>query len=340
MKAAVLRGIGKPFSIEEIPDPVAGPGEVVIRTQACGICRTDLHIQDGLAYIPTFPHVPGHEPAGVVVQVGAGVTGLEPGHRVVPHLFLTCQDCTPCRTGQEAQCNQLQGVIGVTAPGGFAEFFKAPARNLLRLPDAVPFELGGLVSCAVITAWHAYRRARLAVGDVVVVLGAGGIGQILVQLLRAAGCRVVALSRSPASLKAAQADGAELCVPLSDPLLAEKVRSLSAGEGARALFECVGTAATMKTAAGCLRNGGQLIVIGEEPEFPAIDTILIAQRELEIIGSRNGSRQDAAESLQLLATGTIRPPLAGRYPLEQLNEALARLRRGDANGRLIITFPP
>lgn len=338
MRAAVLSAIGKPFQVAEVPKPVLGPGEVLVQTRACGLCRTDLHIQDGLAYIPDFPHISGHEPAGVVVELGEGVSQVKVGQRVVPHLFLTCRQCVPCRSGRDAQCSHLRGVIGVTVHGGFAEYFKAPAQNLLPLPDSVSFEQGGLVSCAIITALHAYRRARIAVGDVVVVLGAGGIGQILVQLLRSAGARVIALSRSSGSLELARKEGAELALQLSDPNLHDRIRELNDGEGAHALFECVGTAATMHLASRCLRSGGQLVVIGEEPEFPAIDTIYIAQRELEIIGSRNGSVQDAADSLKLLAAGVIRPPIAGHYPLENINEALERMRRGEANGRLIITF--
>ncbi|MBM3845431.1 MAG: zinc-binding dehydrogenase [Verrucomicrobia bacterium] len=336
MKAAVLHAIRTPFRIEEVPVPTLGPDDVLVETHTCGICRTDLHIQDGLAYVPRLPHVPGHEPAGVVAAVGERVEGIRVGQRVVPHLFLTCGRCSYCRTGQDAQCSDLGGVLGVTAPGGFAAFFRSPARNLLPLPDKVSFEAGGLVSCAVITALHAFRRARVTANEVAVVLGAGGIGQILVQLLRSAGARVVVVSRSVASLDAVRQDGAALALALNAPDVIEQVRSFGDGEGAHCVFECVGVAATMKTAARMARCGGRIVVIGEEPEFPAIDTIQIAQRELEIIGSRNGSVQDAADCLALLASGVIRPPIARRLPLEELNDALALMRRGAVSGRIVI----
>ena len=337
MKAAILPGLRQPFRIEEVPVPKIGPDEVLIETRTCGLCRTDLHIQDGLAYIPNFPHVPGHEPAGVVVTVGERVENVRAGQRVTLHLFLTCGSCWYCRTGRDAQCSRVGGIIGVTQPGGFAQYFKAPARNLLPLPDTVSFEAGGLVSCAVITAVHAYRRARLQVNDTAVVIGAGGIGRILVQLLRAAGLRIAAVSRSASNLAAARQDGATLTVSFSDGDTAERVNSFADGEGAHCVFDCVGTAATMKAAAQFVRRGGQIVVIGEEPEFPAIDTIQIAQRELEIIGSRNGSMQDGADAIQLIAAGTIRPPVAALYPLEGLNDAMQVLRAGQAGGRLIIT---
>jgi propanol-preferring alcohol dehydrogenase len=337
MKAAILPGLRQPFRIEEVPVPKLGPDEVLIETRACGLCRTDLHIQDGLAYTPSFPHVPGHEPAGVVFAVGERVDNVLAGQRVTLHLFLTCGSCCYCRSGRDAQCSRVEGIIGVTQPGGFAQYFKAPARNLLPLPDTVSFEAGGLVSCAVITAVHAYRRARLQVNDTAVVIGAGGIGRMLVQLLRAAGLRVAAVSRSASSLAAASQDGAVLTVSSDDGDTAEQVNSFTSGEGAHCVFDCVGTAATMKAAAQFSRRCGQIVVIGEEPEFPPIDTIEIAQRELEIIGSRNGSTQDGADAIQLIAAGIIRPPVAARYPLEGLNEAMQVLRAGQAGGRLVIT---
>lgn len=336
MKAAILTAIGRPLEITDVPRPLIGPNEVLIETRTCGICRTDVHIQDGLAYVPSLPHVPGHEPAGVVAEIGDRVSGIRVGQRVVPHLFLTCGHCHYCRTGRDAQCNDVAGIIGVTVGGGFAEFFKAPAHNLLVLPDAVDFESGGLTSCAVITAVHAYRRARIGVGDVAVVLGVGGIGQMLVQILKHAGTRVVGLSRSEQSLSLARQAGADLCVRFGESSAAEQVVDFADGAGAACVFECVGTAASMKVAASCTARGGQVIVIGEEPEFPAIDTIQIAQRELEIIGSRNGSKQDAADAIRWLAQGIIQPAVAKRLPLEEINAGLQLVREGTAHGRVVI----
>jgi len=336
LKAAVLHATGQPFQIEDVPIPEIGPDEVLIQTQTCGICRTDIHIQDGLAYVPSLPLIPGHEPAGVITQVGERVTGWSTGDRVVPHLFMTCGECCYCRGGKDAQCSDVEGIIGVTCGGGFAEYFKAPARNLLRLPDEVPFDIGGLVSCAVITAVHAYRRSRLSVNDTAVVLGAGGIGQILIQILKAAGARVVAWSRSRASLDIAQQVGADLALSLLDESAVEKIQEFSGTGGAAVVYECVGYANTMKLASQSVMRGGQIVVIGEEADFPEIDTIQIAQRELEIIGSRNGSRQDASDALAWMAAGVIAPPIYARFPLDEFNKGLQLVRDGSAHGRVII----
>jgi propanol-preferring alcohol dehydrogenase len=336
MKAAVLKAIGAPLEVGEVPLPTVGPDAVLVQTRTCGICRTDLHIQDGLAYVPSLPHTPGHEPAGIVAAVGERVSTVVPGQRVVPHLFVTCGHCRSCRAGDQAQCLQLAGIIGVTQAGGFAEFFVAPARNLVPIPAGVDDGVAGLTSCAAITAVHAYRRAPVAVGQTAVVIGAGGIGLILVQLLKHAGARVVALSRSAPSRDLAQRQGADESLPLGDPTSLDRVLALTDGEGADCVFELVGLASTMAVAAACAARGGRVVVIGEEAEHPAVDTITIAQRELVICGSRNGGLQDAVDAMAWMAGGIIRPPIDRRFPLDEINAALDYVRSGAAHGRVVI----
>jgi len=338
MKAAVFEAIGSPLVLEEIPTPSLGPDEVLVETHTCGICRTDIHIQDGLAYVPRLPHVPGHEPAGRVVEVGREVTGIRLDQRVVPHLFVRSADCRYTRAGEHAQALHLRGIIGVTLPGGFAEYFKAPAQNLL-LPDAVPFDVGGLTCCGVITALHAFRKAMLREQETAVVLGAGGIGLMLLQLLRAASIRALAVDRSEDRFALALQAGAERALTLEAAAIADQVRDFAgprAGDGVDCVFELVGSAHTMQAAAGFARRGGRIVVIGEEAEFPAIDTIRIAQRELQIIGSRNGGLQDARDALDLIARGVIRPPIAATFPLAQINRGLDLVRRNQVQGRVII----
>lgn len=338
MKAALLKTIKESLHIDDVPVPRIGTDEVLVATQTCGVCRTDLHIQDGMAYIPNLPIIPGHEPAGIVAEIGEAVEGIEVGECVVPHLFLTCGCCRFCYSGRDSLCTDIGGVIGVTQDGGFAEYFKAPAKNLLSFPSSISPESAGLVSCAVITAVHAYRRARLSTNDTAVVVGAGGIGQILIQILKSAGVKVVAVSRSQASLDIATKLGSNLAIRLGSENATDQIKQLSGCDGAQCIFECVGTAETMKFASKYVMRGGQIIVIGEEPEYPQIDTIQIAQRELEIIGSRNGSRQDAVDSIKMMAEGIIDPPIVCRFPLVQINEAFDFVRSGQAHGRVIITI--
>ena len=338
MKAAVLHELRQPYRIEDVPRPQIGPGEVLVETHTCGLCGTDMHIQDGLAYVPELPFIPGHEAAGVVTEVANDVTSLQVGQRVVPHNFVTCDECLYCRSGRHAQCLKVLGIFGVSLPGGFAEYFKMPAKNLFVLPENVPFDTGGLVSCAVITAVHAYRRSRINANDAVVVIGSGGIGQLMIQILKFAGAKVIALSRTDASLKRGQQVGADLGV-LADAKDAQKqIKDFTDGNGAHCAFDTVGTAATMKVAAESVMQGGQIIVIGEEPDFPAIDTIQIAQRELEIIGSRNGGFQDAIDALEMMSDGIIQPLVAERFSLDDFNAAMDCLRSGKAHGRIVISI--
>jgi propanol-preferring alcohol dehydrogenase len=330
-----MRSVRQPLTIEDIPRSSIGPAEVLVETRTSGICGTDLHILDGHGYVPKLPHVLGHEPAGVVAEVGAEVTSVSVGDRVVPHLFFACESCFYCRTGRHQQCGRLQGILGVLCNGAFAEFFKAPARNLYKLPANVPFDEGGLIADAVVTAVHACRRAGLGPGDSAAVLGAGGVGLTITQILRAAGVRVAAVDVDETKLAKARELGAGLSVAAHAGDVPALIRGFSGDEGVSAVFNCVGTSASMRLAADAVRRCGRIVVIGEEPQDARIDTIEIAQKELEIIGSRNGTRQDMADAIGLVASGTVRPLIGARFPLTKINEAIETLRKG-VLGRVVV----
>ena len=338
MKAAVLEQTGQPLVIRDIAKPTLGEGEVLVQTKACGICGTDIHIRSGYGYVPPLPHVQGHEPAGVVVEVGPGVDNVKVNDRVVPHLFVCCHSCPYCHVGQHAQCVNLKGIIGGTIHGAFAEYFKAPASNLFVIPEGISFEQGALVACGVITAVHAVRRTEIGVNDCAVVIGVGGVGEPLVQLLKSLGVRVIAVNRTEAKLSVARQLGVERAINATDPDAINTIKTFADGLGAHAVFDCVGRSATMKLAADCCRSGGQIIVIGEEPDFPEVDTTQIAQRELRIIGSRNGGMQDLTDALNWISQGVIQPRVAARFTLDQANDALDCLAGGKTDGKVIISF--
>ena len=335
MKAAVMHQVGAPLRLEEVPVPEIGPEEVLVETRSSGICGTDLHILKGFGYTPPLPHILGHEPAGVVAELGSKVTHLRLGDRVVPHLFFTCEKCYYCRVGRHQQCIDLKGILGVLSPGAFAEYFRAPAANLFRLPDKIPFDVGGLLADAVVTAVHAVRRANLQVQETAVIIGTGGIGQVLIQILKKMGVQVVGLNISEESLRLAQELGVDLVLRSGDPTAATRVCEFSGTEGAQCVFDCVGTSQTMRDGADYVMRGGRLIVIGEEREFPRIETVEIAQKELEIIGSRNGTRQDTVEAIRLLEAGVVKPVIARRFPLDEINAAFDFVRQG-APARVVV----
>ncbi|HZZ38138.1 MAG TPA: alcohol dehydrogenase catalytic domain-containing protein [Acidobacteriaceae bacterium] len=334
MNAAVLETVGRPLVLRDIPVPRIAANEVLVRTQTTGICGTDLHIVDGYGYVPPLPHVLGHEPAGVIASVGSDVRGWNVGDRIVPSLFFTCGHCLYCRAARHQQCSQLKGILGVLVPGAMAEYFKVPAENLFRLPDSVPFDVGGLAADAVVTATRATRRGGVASGATAVVLGAGGVGLCIIQLLASAGVHVVAADVRVKALDAALEAGASRCFLAGEELAA----AMAADEPEQpvvCVFDCVGSAQSLGQACALVMNGGRIVVVGEHGDRLPLTSTEIAQRELEVVGSRNGTRDDIAEALRLLEAGTVRPLIAARYPLEEANQALQHLRAG-ATGRIVI----
>lgn len=334
MKAAVMDSVGRPLAIRDIPVPAIAADEVLVRTQTTGICGTDLHILDGHGYVPPLPHVLGHEPAGTIAAVGSAVHGWKEGDRIVPSLFFTCGNCRYCRAGRHQQCAKLKGILGVLVPGAMAEYFKVPAENLFCLPDSVSFDVGGLIADAVVTATRAASRGAVAAGGRALVIGTGGVGLCLLQLLVSAGVRVVAADIRREALQAARAMCAEKCF-LVGPELAQALEANADEDPIECAFDCVGSTQTLSQACKLVMNGGRVVVIGEHGDTLPVTSTAIAQRELEIVGSRNGTRQDMAEAIRLVEEGKVRPPIAARYPLEKVNEALQQLRAG-ATGRIVV----
>ncbi|MGH9503731.1 MAG: alcohol dehydrogenase catalytic domain-containing protein [Terriglobales bacterium] len=333
MKAALLDAVCQPLALREVPTPTIGAREVLVQTRTCGICGTDLHIIAGHGYVPDLPHILGHEPAGVVAAVGAEVTNVKVGDRVIPSLFFTCDECYYCRVGRNQQCAHLRGILGVLSPGAFAEYFKVPAQNAFHLPDSISFETGGLIADAVVTAVHASRRGGLVAGSTGVVIGAGGVGLCLLQMLVASGVRVAAVDVDEAKLEAAQSMGAAAMFLAPQAITA--VREWAGDDGVQGVFDCVGSAATLDSACRMVMNGGRVVVIGEQGDTLPVTSTVIAQRELEIIGSRNGTRQDLVEGIRLVAAGAVRPPIAARYALADINQAMQRVREGVV-GRVVV----
>ena len=335
MRAAVLTEVGKPLTIQNVPVPEISNDEVLVETKFCGICGTDLHIVEGKGYVPKLPHILGHEPSGVVAKVGSAVKTLKPGDRGVPYLFITCGTCWYCRNGRDSMCANLKGIIGVLVNGAFAQFFKAPARNLFLLPENVPFDVGALMADAVITSVHAvYDRSNVKSAATAAVIGAGGVGQIIIQLLKDLGLRVIAVSRSESKLAVAKSIGADEAWRAGEPNIGARSREI-ASDGIDVVFDCVGSDESMKEALVMVKRCGRIVMVGEEDaSFPA-DSTEIAQRELEIIGSRNGSRSNMQMGLQLLSLGVIKPVISDVFELEDVNKALDRVRQG-ASGRVIL----
>ncbi|MDE2859469.1 MAG: zinc-binding dehydrogenase [Chloroflexota bacterium] len=338
MKAAVLRAIGQPLSIEEAPTPRPGPGEALLRVRACGIDGTDLKLLDGFGYVPELPFIMGHEIAGEVLACGADVTGFAEGDRVVVYNFVTCGSCVYCRGSRDQLCLDMRGIVGVLdLPGGYAETVCLPARQLIRLPDSVSFEDGATCCDAGMTALRAVDRADVSSGDRALVIGLGGVGSVVTQILAASGVEVIAVDTDVAKESWARAQGAALFLSLeADELVAEALRR-TGGLGVDRVIDVVGLEDTMRAGFAALRRGGRMVVVGYTPEALPLPGKELAQNEKEVLGARAGRPEDLRTCLGLFEEGALRSIVRATYPLQQVNEALEALR-GGVIGRIVLRF--
>ena len=338
MKAMVLEGFNQPLQLKERPVPSPGPGEVLLKVQACGICGTDLKIVGGkLPGIISLPHVPGHEIAGEIAAVGAGVEGLRAGDRGIVYMYVTCRDCELCRTGRENICFSVRR-LGFELPGGFAQYVKLPAYSFCRVGAQSPLHEMAVLTDAVATPYHALKSiARVRQGDAVLVVGAGGLGLHAVQLARLAGARVAAVDVREESLEQARSHGAELLVHPQRVDPRKAVLDWTGGTGADIVLEGVGQNVTFSWSLRCLKRGGTLVIMGYDPLHPLeVDSKEMHYNEWRIAGTRATTKQELLELIELTERGLLKPVVARTLPLDQVNAGLEAVRGGDQVGRVVI----
>ncbi len=337
MRAAVFRGPG--LSVEDVPIPKAGPGEILVRVAACGVCHTDLHYLDH--GVPTYkkpPIILGHEASGTISEVGAGVGGWNRGDRVLLPAVLPCGRCELCRLGRENICQEMK-MFGNHIDGAFAEFVVAPAKDAIAIPESLPLVESCVVADAVSTPFHAVaNRGRVRAGDRAVVFGCGGVGVNAVQLAAAAGAEVFAVDLDPEKLEIARGLGARdvLCAR-DEKDMVKRLRSMTAG-GADVSFECIGNPLTVRQAVECLRRGGRAVIVGYCDKAVEIPVSRVMFLEQEIVGSLGCRPVDYPRILQMAARGRIllEPLVTGRFPLERIGEAFEALRTGRGLRNVVI----
>lgn len=336
MRAARFHGAGIDVKIEDVPYPIAGPGEVVVRVAACGICGSDVHFLEGMPVPAGLPITLGHEPAGVVETVGAGVSDWARGDRVALHLGNGCGTCRICQAGHPNCCRRLIAP-GLHIDGAFADAIKTPAGSLVRVPDAVSLAAAAVATDCVATPYHALTcRARLRKGERVAVIGVGGVGGQSVCLASVLGAgQVVAVDLSAIALERAARSGATHTIhlgPGDDPAL--RIHDLTQG-GADIVVECVGSPETVAAGVRGLLPGGRLISVGVGMRPPAIDLpqALFSLTELSVMGSFGSHKEDLETILQMQATGVIdiEASISHRLPLSEVANGLEMLRtkKGD-----------
>lgn len=336
MKAVRYTGPRKPLELQEVPRREPGPGEVLIRVTAAGMCHTELHFASGLLDLGVAPVTLGHEVVGRIEAVGAGVQGDRVGERVIVYYYVGCGACRHCRVGDEHLCAAVKAEYGFVSDGGYAEYVTVPARNAVPLPDSISDEAAAPIGCGVTTAVHAAKLARLAPGEWVVVYGIGGIGFGLIQLARASGARVIAVGRREAKLAKARELGAEVTVDASTGNVAAHIRELTGGAGADVVFECVGTAETMAAASASLGRRGRLVFIGYSADAFTVHPIQLVVFEQQVMGSVGATLQDLHEAVALVERGVVRTVVDRTLPLEQFQRGLDALASGELVGRAVL----
>ncbi|MFF4321329.1 alcohol dehydrogenase catalytic domain-containing protein [Streptomyces sp. NPDC001568] len=338
MSAAVLRALGKPIEIETRTRPVPGPGQVLMRVRAAGLCHTDLHLADGSAVTPPLPIVLGHEIAGEIAEVGPGVEAAA-GERVLAHYYEGCGHCTWCAAGSENLCPTPAAKVGFDSDGGLREYHLARARSLVPIADTVSFAEAAVLGCSGTTAVRVVRSvARTASGETLTVIGAGGVGLAVVQVAVADGARVIAVDPHAPSREQARRYGAHAVIdPLAgDPVAA--VHAATAGEGCDVVVDTVGNRHTPGQAVRMTGTRGRVVLVGYTGKPSTLDVLDVVVRETEIRGSVGATLADAQTVMRMAEEGLIRGYVEAEYRLEQVNEALARLAAGNVTGRLVVTF--
>jgi len=339
MRAVQVVGYHQDLEMHEVDVPVAtGPFDVIVRIGGAGVCRTDLHILEGQWEEKsgvTLPYTIGHENAGWVHAVGSAVTNVREGDKVIVHPLITCGLCRACRTGDDVHCENSQ-FPGINADGGYADYLRTSARSVVRIDDSLePADVAALADAG-LTAYHAAAKAakRLTPRDTCVVIGAGGLGHIGIQVLKALSpAKLVVVDRNPEALKLALSIGADHGV-VAEGKQVEEVLEITGGLGAEVVVDFVGEGGSTAQGLAMTRQAGDYHVVGygEDVVVPTIDLI---SAEKNIIGNLVGSYNDLCDLMALAARGAVTLHTQ-KYALDDFQNAISDLDAGRVRGRAIL----
>ncbi|WP_413767562.1 NAD(P)-dependent alcohol dehydrogenase [Rhodococcus pyridinivorans] len=339
MKAVQVVGYHTKLQLTEVPEPkIEGPLDVIVRIGGAGVCRTDIHILEGQWAEKSgveLPYTIGHENAGWVHAVGNAVTNVAVGDKVILHPLITCGQCRACRSGDDVHCEN-NAFPGIDTNGGYAEYLKTTSRSVVRIDDSLePADVAALADAG-LTAYHAVAKAAklLHPGDTCVMIGAGGLGHIGIQVLKAiSAATLVVVDRNPDAVKLAAEIGADHAI-VADGTHIQQVLDLTRGNGAEAVVDFVGEGGATKEGVAMLRRAGNYYVVGygENIDVPTID---IVSTEINFIGNLVGSYNDLQDLMVLAAQGKVTLHTT-KYPLDQFQQAIDDLDAGRVRGRAIL----
>jgi propanol-preferring alcohol dehydrogenase len=337
MQAAVVEAFGKPLVLQDVPVPVPGPGRILVKTEACGVCHTDVHAAAGdWPLKPTLPFIPGHEAIGRVVALGAGVTLVKEGDRVgVPWLYSACGHCEYCLSAWETVCGEAQ-FGGYTKNGGFAEFILADPDYVAHIPAGLSAIEAAPVICAGITTYKGLKVTEAKPGEWVAISGCGGLGHMAIQYAKAMGLHVAAVDIDDGKLAHAKRLGADLTInaKTGDPAAVLKKET---GGGAHGVLITAPSLPAFKQGVDMTRKTGTCVLVGLPPgDFPMPLFNVVADC-ITVRGSFVGTRKDMAECLAFAAEGKVKADIE-LQPLTAINDVLQRLAHGEVASRVVLDY--
>jgi D-arabinose 1-dehydrogenase-like Zn-dependent alcohol dehydrogenase len=334
MKVAVIPKAGADFQIvdREIPQP--GPQQVRIKVQACGVCHSDMFTKEGLWPGIEYPRVPGHEVAGIVDEVGAGVSEWKKGQRVgVGWHGGHDGTCLYCRRGDFGNCQNMK-VAGISYDGGYQEYMVAPAEAVTAIPEGLSDAEAAPLLCAGITTYNALRHSGALPGDLVAVLGIGGLGHLGIQFANKFGYKVAAIGRGPENGALAKKLGASVYIDNKMTNAAEALQKLG---GAQVILATAPSSKAMSEVIDGLAPNGKLMVVGATADSLAVTPIQLITGSRAIQGWASGTPADAEDTLRFAELTGVRPMIE-TYPLDKAAEAYARMMSGNAQFRVVLTM--
>lgn len=335
MRAMVLHELGGPLKLEDVPIPEVGHGEALVKVKACGVGYTVSKTRKSRGIVP---RIPGHEVAGEIVEVGEGVKNVQVGDQVTVYYYLTCGNCKYCRTDRETLCLHPGGNVGVHVDGGYAEYMKLPAENFIKLPEDIPAVEASIIADAVATPWKVMKeRARIRpLEDVLIVGAGGGVGIHAVAMAKLFGARVIAVDISGEKLEATRNVGADDVINTRNTPMEEEVKRLTAEKGVDAAIDFVNITETLEACLNSLASGGKLVCM-TGGTFQ-VNTQMLVDKELEIMGSRYVTKQELIESIELVRQGKIELIVTQTFPLEEADVAHQMVDQNKVIGRAALVI--
>jgi len=340
MKAIIFHQHGAPevLKYKDAPEPSIRPNEVIVRVKACALNHLDLWVRRGIPGVPIpLPHIPGSDVSGEIVQIGADVTVVRVGQKVVLAPGVTCGKCAACISGQDNRCRQFTN-LGYLIDGGCAEFVRAPEVNCLPYPENLSFEEAASIPLVFQTAWHMLvARAELQPGEDILVLGAGsGVGSAAIQIAKFLGARVLATASTDEKVQKAKQLGADHFINHKTQKIRDEVHRITNKRGVDIVFEHVGTA-TWDDSLASLAAGGRLVTCGATTGYDAkVDLRFLFSRQLSLLGSYMGTKSELHTVIKLVTAGRLRPIVDRVFPLAEAAAAHAYLESSSQFGKVVL----